>query len=104
MQPSPGGNSFTGLDKEGGILSKAFSHFQAGADLEQRDGKGNRPLDRAIALGSVEVSTAFTFLGQKLNIDDSGTLGSMSEFCDEFFERFRIVLTNCHFLKVVSVY
>ena len=29
--------------------------MQADAEMEQKDGKGNRPLDRAIALGSVEV-------------------------------------------------
>ena len=33
----------------------AFYFLQAGAELEQRDGKGIRPLDRAIALASVEV-------------------------------------------------
>ena len=36
--------------------------MQADAEMEQKDGKGNRPLDRAIALGSVEVKPSFMCL------------------------------------------
>ena len=36
--------------------------MQADAEMEQKDGKGNRPLDRAIALGSVEVKPSLMCL------------------------------------------
>ena len=38
--------------------------MQADAEMEQKDGKGNRPLDRAIALGSVEVKPSLMRLAR----------------------------------------
>ena len=40
--------------------------MQADAEMEQKDGKGNRPLDRAIALGSVEVTAIYFYYHTKL--------------------------------------
>ena len=42
--------------------------MQADAEMEQKDGKGNRPLDRAIALGSVEVKPSLMRLA-RLSMD-----------------------------------